>query len=398
MSISLPKEYDDRIGNLAAARQLEYYKAYCEHGSVMGICAATGWARSSVRAGLKLLTKKAAKAGLLDNYTPENGCAPGYKLKGTSTLYDGEGNKKLEWVKTNEEMETLEEKIKAMLDVLRDQVPVNDYKIEEPSECIDDLMSVYPMGDPHLGMFAWSEESGENFDCKICEERIVRAIDRLVDTQPASCIGRIENLGDFFHSDTEDAVTRRSGNHLDVDGRWGKVLRIGVRMMTHCIDRCLEKHKKVEVVNVTGNHDDQTAYCLSIILAEKYRNDPRVEVDITYAKFHYKEFGKVLIGCNHGMLKPDVLQQVMACDKAEAWGRTVFRYWHVGHIHHTQVKEVGGCTVEAFRSLKSKDAHEASRGYRAGRDMKAILYHKQYGEIERHTCNLARLMMEDAEK
>ena len=162
-------------------------------------------------------------------------------------------------------------------------------------------------------------------------------------------------------------------------------------MMTHCIDRCLEKHQNVEVVNAVGNHDDQTAYALSIILAEHYRLEPRVEIDTTYNKFYFREFGANLIGVNHGMLKPEVLYRVMASDRPEAWGRTKYRCWHVGHIHHTQVKEIDGVIVESFRSLKSKDAYETEHGYRAGRDMKAILYHIDHGEIERHTCNITQL-------
>lgn len=382
----LAHEYNEKIAELADGPQLIYYQRYCEGNSHRQISKSEGVSHAVVGRSLKGLEKRAAAKGLIPNHTQGAGTAAGYKIKGTSTLYDADGQARLQWVKTSEVMQSLEDKINALVDALKDQVPVRDYEIQEPEIVEEDLMSVYPMGDPHLGMYAWAEESGENFDCEACELQITRAIDRLVDTQPNSCIGRIHNLGDFFHSDTEDAVTRRSGNHLDVDGRWGRVLRIGVRMMTHCIDRCLEKHARVEVVNVCGNHDDQTSYCLSIILAEHYRNEPRVFVDTTYNKFYWKEFGQVLIGCNHGMIKPQALLEVMVCDQAAAWGRTKYRYMQVGHVHHTQVKEVGGMLVESFRSLKAKDAHEAERGYRAGRDMKAILYHKKYGEIERHTC------------
>lgn len=381
------KDFDQSIADLATERQLEYYKAYCEHGSHRKVGKIFDVAHTAIGKSLKLLERKAAMRGLIPNHTQEGGVAPGYKLKGTSTLYDADGNQKIQWVKTNEIMETMEEKVKSMMDCLRDQVPVRDYAIKQPTENSEELMSVYPLGDPHLGMYAWKEESGEDFDCDICEQQIVQAIDYLVDSQPPSAIGRIENLGDFFHSDTEDAVTRRSGNHLDVDGRWGRVMRIGVRLMTHCIDRCLEKHERVEVVNVCGNHDDQTSYCLSICLAEHYRNEPRVFVDTTYSKFHYKEWGRVLIGCNHGMIKPQALLEVMVSDMAEAWGRTKFRYWHVGHIHHHKSIEVGGVIVESFRSLKAKDAHEAERGYRAGRDMQAILFHKDHGLVSRQVCN-----------
>jgi hypothetical protein len=240
-------------------------------------------------------------------------------------------------------------------------------------------------------MYAWAEECGEDFDCEICERDIIEAVDRIVDSMPACGVCRIEELGDLFHSDTEDAMTRRSGNHLDVDGRWGRVVKIALRMLTHCVDRCLEKHGKVELVCVKGNHDDQTAFCLAMMMDEHYRNEPRVWVDTKYTTYHFKEFGQVLLGANHGMIKPAALHEVMTCDMAEAWGRTKFRYWHVGHVHHHRLIEIGGCTVEAFRSLKGKDAHEAERGYRSGRDMCGIVFHKDFGEIERHTCNVAML-------
>lgn len=388
----LSTQYDKRIEEIATDRQLEYYKVFCELGSQQMAAKELEVSRSTIRASMKLLEKKASQSGIVPNHTMEDGAAAGYKIKGTSTLYDDAGNAKITWVKTVDVMSSMEDRVNAMLDCLREQVPVRDYTIKEPNMCDEDLMSVYPMGDPHLGMYAWAEEAGEDFDTDICEQRIILAVDRLVDTQPSSCIGRIENLGDFFHSDTEDATTRRSGNHLDVDGRWGRVLRIGVRMMTHCIDRCLEKHERVELVNVIGNHDDQSSYCLSIIMAEHYRNEPRVFIDTTYSKFHYKEFGKVLIGANHGMIKPQALLEVMTSDMAEAWGRTKHRFWHVGHIHHHKSIEVGGVIVEAFRSLKGKDAYEAEKGYRAGQDMHALLFHKEYGLVERHVCNIARVM------
>lgn len=392
----LPREYDERIATICNEQQLEYYRYYCAGNSSRQTAEATGSTDSNIRRSLRRLEKAAAKKDLIRNHTTEQGVAPGYKMKGTSTLYDAEGTPKLTWVKTKEDVVRMEEIVQEICEVLKESTPIRAYVSNPPAKTMDHYMSVYPLGDPHLGLYSWAEETGENFNCDICEQLIVDAVDRLVETQPPSKLARIENLGDFFHSDTEDAVTRRSGNHLDTDGRWGKVLKIGVRMLTHCIDRCLEKHEIVEVVNEIGNHDDYTAYSLSIILDHHYRDNPRVVIDTGYSKFHYKEFGKVLIGTNHGMIKPDALHKVMTSDMPEAWGRTKYRYWHVGHLHHSWVKEVAGVIIEGFRSLKAKDAYEAEKGYRGGRSMSAILYHKDYGEIERHTVSVDMLLEDKA--
>ena len=77
----------------------------------------------------------------------------------------------------------------------------------------------------------------------------------------------------------------------------------------------------------------------------------------------------------------------MATDQAQAWGRTEFRYWYIGHVHHQSVKEYGGVTVESFNTLTAKDAYSAWGGYRAQQNMKCIIHHAEFGEVGRHAVN-----------
>jgi hypothetical protein len=128
---------------------------------------------------------------------------------------------------------------------------------------------------------------------------------------------------------------------------------------------------------------------LSLTLSEFYSNNPRVIVETAPTTYHYHRFGKVLLGVTHGHeIKPEKLQGVMAADRAEDWGGTVFRHWLTGHVHHDQKKEFSGCTFESFRTLAAKDAYATSKGYRSDRDMKCIVYHKEYGEVYRYTSNI----------
>jgi hypothetical protein len=266
---------------------------------------------------------------------------------------------------------------------------MSDFVTVPSHEFYDNLLTVYPMGDPHSGMYAWHEETGEDFDLAIAERDLFGAVDHLVDQAPPSRVGLIVNLGDFFHSDNIENKTMRSGHSLDVDGRWPKVVAVGLRTIRRCIDRALEKHEHVRVINAIGNHDDHTAMMLSITLNEYYSNNSRVTVDTSPRTHHFYRHGKVLLGVTHGhMGKPEKLMGVMAVDRAEDWGQTTFRHWLTGHVHHDQMKELAGCTFESFRTLAAKDAYAASHGYRAERDMKAIIYHSEYGEVIRHTSNI----------
>jgi len=121
------------------------------------------------------------------------------------------------------------------------------------------------------------------------------------------------------------------------------------------------------------------------VLQHHYRDNPRVTIDATPAKFHKIEFGLNLIGVTHGdTIKPKDMPGVMACDWAEAWGRTKFRRWYTGHVHHESVTEFPGCTVETLRTLAAKDAWHAGQGYRSGRSMLCDVWHRTRGKILRH--------------
>jgi hypothetical protein len=248
------------------------------------------------------------------------------------------------------------------------------------------------MGDPHLGMYAWGRESGDDFDLKMAESYLCEAVSRLVACSPKSKTAIMLNLGDFFHSDTQDNRTRRSGHSLDIDTRWSKVLRAGVRAMMTCIDAAAKKHERVIVRNSIGNHDDHTSQMLAIALALFYENNPRVVIEDSPSRFWFYRFGKVLFGSTHGdTTKPNQLPGIMAHDKADAWGKTKHRYWYTGHIHNQNVIEYPGCIWESFRTLAAKDAWTAGAGYRSGRDMYAIVHHQDHGEVERHRVDVAML-------
>ena len=62
------------------------------------------------------------------------------------------------------------------------------------------------------------------------------------------------------------------------------------------------------------------------------------------------------------------------------------------------MKEFNGMKVESFRTLSARDAYAASHGYRSGRDMKCLVFHKDFGEVERHTVSVDMLRKDDASK
>lgn len=312
------------------------------------------------------------------------------RIHGTSTLYGPDGETKLQWVKRDTARPNLEQLGEIVRDVFAGTAPVA--RVPAPKTSQRDLLTCYAVGDHHLAMYAWGEEAGADYDMETSERLLVAGAGHLVEVAPPSDVGLICNVGDFFHVDGLRPETTRNRNALDVDTRYAAMIRAGVRMLRTFIDCALVKHRRVVVVNACGNHDDVGALWLSLALGLLYEKNPRVEVERTPAKFIYRQHGRVLLGITHGdTVKLPELAGVMAADQPELWGATAHRYWLTGHIHQRRVLELAGVTVESFRTLAARDAWASAAGYRSGRDMVALVYHAEHGEVARHRFDVGML-------
>ena len=63
------------------------------------------------------------------------------------------------------------------------------------------------------------------------------------------------------------------------------------------------------------------------------------------------------------------------------------RCWadYYGHRHHVEEKEHSGMTVIQHSTLTARDAYAARGGWFSERQATSITYHKQWGQVERHT-------------
>lgn len=315
----------------------------------------------------------------------------GHSLKGVSTLYGPDGEIKQQWVKSQANYEKVKEALEMIGEVLKEDVRGHYQPGEIPRETNPNLCLVYPIADVHLGMYSWSEETGNDYDTQIASRNIFRGMQHLVHAAPPSEECLIANLADFFHADNQENKTARSGHVLDVDTRWAKVLRTGIRAYRQMIELALTKHRKVYVKSGIGNHDDHSIFMLHELMQAYFENEPRVEVMPPISPFAYHKFGATLIGINHGHIKPDRLPLIMAQDMRHEWGHTKHSHWLIGHVHHKSAYEFPGCVVESFRSPAAKDSWTHASGYRADRDMQSIVFHMENGEVARNRISMAQI-------
>lgn len=382
---------DPKLIEFATARQIEYIHAIEEHGSMRKAAKALGVAKNAVQESMNRLRAAAAVKGYAPGHDMTRTVPDGFKVRGVSTLYDKEGKLAAQWVKSSADDERREQMIRDFVAELCCDVKGLAPSVVEPTFVNADLLTVYPIGDHHHGMYADPTETGDAYDAKISVHRLEAAFDHLIPLAPPSEHALLINLGDFLHGNDHTNETEH-GNRLDVDTRFGKVLHSGAMALVRCVLKLLAKHKTVHVWNVRGNHDRDASVALAMAMSFYFHDEPRVFVDIGTSLYKYHRFGRVLIGSHHGHgAKAQDLPLIMAEDRKEDWGVTDHRVWHCGHIHHLTRKDFVGCTVETHRTLAGTDAWHAGQGYRSKKDMNAIVYHRDFGEIQRTRFDMSMM-------
>ena len=309
----------------------------------------------------------------------------GHVLKGVSALVDANGNVIQEWRKTKEgEIDPL--KVAEWLKEAFAGYKLAAKPVKAPKAASEDLLTLIPCNDWHVGMFSWGKEVGENWDLKIAERTIGDAIEDTIARSPASAEGIVLGGGDLLHSDNNENKTAKSGNVLQVDGRYQKVIGVAARIMVRTVDAALRRHQHVTVRVLQGNHDEHSSVAIGYFLLAWYRNEPRVMVDVDPSLFFWFRFGGVMLGATHGhTVKIREMPGIMAHRRAEDWGATKWRYIHGFHVHHSSkvATEGNGVICETHQAPIPQDAWHYGSGFLSGRSLQAITYHRAFGEIGR---------------
>jgi hypothetical protein len=335
--------------------------------------------------------KAAEAAGLWSS--PDTGrpleIPPGFAIRRISAYTGPDDELKGQWTRWEPKLQALPDLIAAVKSELGSSIGRADL-IEAPAYANADLLTVYPVTDTHLGSRAWAPETGANYDLEIAERLLDEYSSMLIASAPPSETAVILNLGDYFDVDNRKNATPESGNVCDVDSRYQKIFRVGLRIKRRMVERALQKHKRVILAFVEGNHDPIGVITLQAAFEMFFEGNPRVTVDPDVSPFFWHEFGVCFIAGAHGdKLRPDDMPGFMATEKAEVWGRTKCRHAFFGHVHHHASKSRHGVTVETLETIAAKNAWSAPR-FTSGRSMKSVTFHRERGKLLDNTISLIR--------
>lgn len=363
----------------ATDRQREYIEAILFHGTLRGAAQSLGLHHATLGKSIKSVRIKAAMQG----HSPKHGMVHDvpnpFIVKGVSTYYNRDGVAAGQWVKSTIDQGAYQAALQAMADGIVATIEPRR-PIKPPTETDSDLLTVYPLGDPHSGLYAWIKETGQAFDMAEYERINTLAIDAIMAGSPRSHTALYIDLGDTTHASDDKKRTPGSGHYLDVSGRICEAIESSFKLKAYHIDRLLEHHNNVIFRLNRGNHDPVTAVAISGMVRERYRLNDRVTVVDPYNPYWYFEFGKVMIATAHGDgAKAPQMGPIMATDQAEMWGRTKHRHAFLGHVHHWKGEGFPGVTVEYFGTLAAPDWYSHHAGYRSTREIKSITFHREHG-------------------
>ena len=244
----------------------------------------------------------------------------------------------------------------------------------------DGLMLEVPIFDLHLGKFSTVESSAGTYSTDIARECFNYVIDSVIEkTRDKNIEKIIFPVGsDFFNYDTTTGTTT-GGTPQDNDRKSQQLFKDGVLLLIDGITK-LSDVAPVEVFYVPGNHDFMTSYHAIMSLWCFFNKDEKVTVNADFSPRQYISFGKCLIGFSHGDKEKKRISGLMQIEVPHLWGGSIFREFHLGHLHSEHTKEENGVIIRNLSSVTSSDDWHHNSGYcGAVRKCTCFLWDKECG-------------------
>lgn len=312
----------------------------------------------------------------------------GQSMTKTTVQYDAQGNVLQEWRRLAPDAKAVEEFVEDLCAKVKAKGSAPKRKARKTDS--SDLLYEIDIFDPHVGMYADERETlDKDYDCDIAARKMTAAVEDLASRaqRPKKCV--LVFGGDSLHSDNRNNKTELSGNVLDVDTRYQRVISYLIAASRECVKIAASIAEEVELVILKGNHSWHSDCWLAQVLSAYYCECDNVTVRIDHSPRSAMTWGDNLIVWAHGDRIPaQKWPNIIAAEFSKEWGATKHRYLRCGHIHSQKtiapviVQEQAGIIVEFCPALCPSDAWHADSGYVGNqRGASAVEYHKSKGRI-----------------
>ena len=372
----------------------EFLQAIVALGTVKKANEHMGWKKRNGAYRLAAIRKAAEALGFSQEF-PDSSTVTDLPAYGRSVLQvfpeAREDGVKAIWHKTKSKDVSRTELIKAAIEgIALEPLPaISNSKILD----FTPKLPVLTIADAHLGLLANFPETAEDSDLQTSLDNLMKKTDYLLRGMDPCDEALIVNVGDLTHIDGLSPTTPKSKNQLDVGTRYFQIARAATNYMVTVISRMLEKAEKVTVLNVRGNHDEETAWHVNEGLRARFADNPRVTLPENDSRHLTYTYGKNFIVATHGDSCPNsqTYQYITTRWKKE-FGEANYTYVMKGHTHRMEKEHIGDVCFETFSTLTASDAWHEFKMYKSRREMSLVYLHKNGGEFSRVTCPMSEFL------
>lgn len=113
----------------------------------------------------------------------------------------------------------------------------------------------------------------------------------------------VYTVGSDFFTINADRPETKKGTFQDINYFYDEIYSFGAKIHIDTIYELSKKARRVKVVGILGNHDEQSAIWLMIVLKHKFENFKNIDVDWIYDQRKYHRFGSTVLAFTHKLRK-----------------------------------------------------------------------------------------------
>ena len=248
--------------------------------------------------------------------------------------------------------------------------------------CITDNVYVLALADLHIG-----KQKSDNY-LKQIRNGCINLISK--NTQNIKELV-ILNTGDMLHMDNIKNTTTK-GTQLEADESFETVFTTTLNFIVSLIQDLLPYTPRLTFVNVRGNHDYNTSYCVGEALKLYYGSSPVINIlNSASNRLYFNSCGNAFL-FSHGDKALNKLPLIFATEGSDSFSKANHRHILLGHLHHTQSKEYFtdqmefmGIDCRVINSPCKTDRYHSEEGYIGAKKIISLFgYNKLLGKFSEY--------------
>lgn len=247
-------------------------------------------------------------------------------------------------------------------------IPVSYSPTNLPSSCL-----VINKQDEHINKFDINGDNSMEIRALRSLSRIKSIVEEARTTHELSKIVYIVG-SDQFNSEWTKATVK--GTPQENVCSYQDSFQLACDYEANTIIGLLLSAKYVDVVYVSGNHDEYVGWHLIHWLSAYFADEKRVTFDISPKYRKYSRYGNSAIMFNHGdVMKPEQLAAVFPQEFRSGWSDCSFQYIFTGDKHTELSKDMNGIQLYQLSALSTATSQwDDKRGYsNSKRELTAFL-------------------------